>query len=256
MRESAKAFRAGAGVLHAQLCRTGHRRYRRRHRTAETFAVGRSARPDCRRPVPYGEGVGRGRCAFCGTGWRWPPKHESAGFRMLSKRIIACSRPRRPRRQGHQLRRLRSGRRSCRAGAASITMKGSDELVILDVTATLERRRRAPPRRFAAVARELFIPADGRRRNPYRRNGAGGRRGRRRQVRPEHRGSVEPRADHDAGQTRYGSQANHRGESMPSARCLRAVWMHFAVYARSGQTAADRDAARRVGAGGRGARRR
>lgn len=76
---------------------------------------------------------------------------------MLSKRIIACLDVR----DGHVVKGVNfEGLRN--AGdpaelARRYNVEGIDELVILDVTATLERRR-AMARTVAAVAHELFIP--------------------------------------------------------------------------------------------------
>src|SRR2546421_764894 len=76
---------------------------------------------------------------------------------MLSKRIIACLDVR----DGHVVKGVNfEGLRS--AGdpaelARRYNVEGIDELVILDITATIERRR-AMADTIRAVARELFIP--------------------------------------------------------------------------------------------------
>src|SRR5215510_10463275 len=106
---------------------------------------------------------------------------------MLSKRIIACLDVR----DGQVVKGINfEGLR--RAGdpaelARRYNAEGVDELVILDITATLERRR-ALADTISAVARELFIPLA---------VGGGSRRGRR-QSEPEHGGAVEPVADYHA----------------------------------------------------------
>ena len=144
---------------------------------------------------------------------------------MLSKRIIACLDVR----DGQVVKGMNfEGLRS--AGdpaelARRYNAEGIDELVILDITATLEARR-ALADTIRAVARELFIPLavgggirteDGR--------GGGDRRGRR-QSEPEHRGAVEPVAHHHArrplrqpgGGRRHRRQARERRRASPSTR--------------------------------------
>jgi cyclase len=158
---------------------------------------------------------------------------------MLSKRIIACLDVR----DGHVVKGINfEGLRS--AGdpaelARRYNHEGIDELVILDVTATLERRR-ALAETIRAVARELFIPLT-----------VGGG------IRTEEDGAaaVDAGADKVSLNTaalsspalittlanRYGSQAVI--VAIDAKRALSASGVeHFAVYARSGQTAADRDA--------------
>ena len=158
---------------------------------------------------------------------------------MLSKRIIACLDVR----DGHVVKGVNfEGLRS--AGdpaelARRYNHEGIDELVILDVTATLERRR-ALAETIRAVARELFIPLT-----------VGGG------IRTEEDGAaaVDAGADKVSLNTaalsspalittlanRYGSQAVI--VAIDAKRALSASGVeHFAVYARSGQTAADRDA--------------
>jgi cyclase len=161
---------------------------------------------------------------------------------MLSKRIIACLDVRDGQVvKGVNFESLR------RAGdpselARRYNREGIDELVILDVTATLERRR-ALAETIRSVARELFIPL-----------AVGGG------IRTEDDGmaAVESGADKVSLNTaalsnpalittlahRYGSQAvivaidaKLEAPSASSARGNR-----FQVYARSGRTAANRDA--------------
>jgi cyclase len=153
---------------------------------------------------------------------------------MLAKRIIACLDVR----DGHVVKGINfEGLRS--AGdpaelARRYNVEGIDELVILDVTATLERRRTMAAT-VRAVARELFIPL-----------AVGGG------IRSEQdaAAAVEAGADKVSLNTaalsqpelittlasRYGSQA------VVVAVDAKREGGRFAVYARSGQAAADRDA--------------
>jgi len=153
---------------------------------------------------------------------------------MLSKRIIACLDVR----DGLVVKGVNfEGLRS--AGdpaelARRYNVEGIDELVILDITATLERRR-ALAETIRAVARELFIPL-----------AVGGG------IHTEADGAaaVEAGADKVSLNTaaladpslitrlagRYGSQA------VIVAIDAKRAGHRFAVYARSGQLAADRDA--------------
>jgi cyclase len=160
---------------------------------------------------------------------------------MLSKRIIACLDVR----NGHVVKGVNfEGLRS--AGdpaelARRYNAEGIDELVILDITATIEARR-ALADTIRAVARELFIPL-----------AVGG--GIRSEADAE--AAIDAGADKVSLNTaalsqpglittlaeRYGSQAvvvaidAKRGRPGAESQGDR-----FAVYARSGQTAADRDA--------------
>lgn len=158
---------------------------------------------------------------------------------MLSKRIIACLDVR----DGQVVKGINfEGLRS--AGdpaelARRYNAEGIDELVILDITATLERRR-ALAETIRAVARELFIPLA---------VGGGIR------TEADAAAAVEAGADKVSLNTaalsnpglittlanRYGSQA-----IVVAIDAKRAVddagRERFAVYARSGQAAADRDA--------------
>src|SRR5215470_12822968 len=153
---------------------------------------------------------------------------------MLSKRIIACLDVR----NGHVVKGVNfEGLRS--AGdpaelARRYNTEGIDELVILDITATLEARR-ALADTISAVARELFIPLA---------VGGGIR------TEADAAAAVDAGADKVSLNTaalanpalittlaeRYGSQA------VVVAIDAKQQDATFAVYARSGQTAADRDA--------------
>jgi cyclase len=153
---------------------------------------------------------------------------------MLSKRIIACLDVR----DGHVVKGVNfEGLRS--AGdpaelARRYNREGVDELVILDITATLERRR-ALAETIRAVARELFIPL-----------AVGGG------IRTDEDADLAVEAGADkvslntaalsrpdlitAVANRYGSQA------VVVAIDAKREGSRFAVYARSGQSAAHRDA--------------
>jgi cyclase len=159
---------------------------------------------------------------------------------MLSKRIIACLDVR----DGQVVKGINfEGLRS--AGdpaelARRYNVEGIDELVILDITATLERRR-ALADTIRAVARELFIPL-----------AVGGG------IRTEADGAaaVEAGADKVSLNTaalsnpdlitslanRYGSQAVIVAIDAKRARDQGNGGARFAVYSRSGTTAAERDA--------------
>jgi cyclase len=153
---------------------------------------------------------------------------------MLSKRIIACLDVR----DGHVVKGINfEGLRSAGDPAAlarRYNIEGIDELVILDITATLERRRTMATT-VRAVAQELFIPL-----------AVGGG------IRSEEdaAAAVDAGADKVSLNTaalaqptlittlanRYGSQA------VIVAIDAKQFDGGFAVYARSGQTAAGRDA--------------
>ena len=153
---------------------------------------------------------------------------------MLSKRIIACLDVR----DGHVVKGVNfEGLRS--AGdpaelARRYNVEGIDELVILDITATIEARR-ALADTIRAVARELFIPLA---------VGGGIR------TEADAAAAVDAGADKVSLNTaalatpalitalarRYGSQA------ILVAVDAKRDGDGFAVYARSGQTAANRDA--------------
>jgi cyclase len=153
---------------------------------------------------------------------------------MLSKRIIACLDVR----DGQVVKGINfEGLRS--AGdpaelARRYNVEGIDELVILDITATLERRR-ALAATIHAVARELFIPLA---------VGGGIR------TESDAAAAVEAGADKVSLNTaalatpdlittlarRYGSQA------VVVAIDAKRAGSRYAVYARSGQAAAERDA--------------
>ena len=153
---------------------------------------------------------------------------------MLSKRIIACLDVRDGQVvKGVNFEQLRSAGDPA-ALAARYNVEGVDELVILDITATLERRR-ALADTIRAVARELFIPL-----------AVGG--GIRTEADAE--AAVAAGADKVSLNTaaladpslittlarRYGSQA------VLVAVDAKRDGDGFAVYARSGQTTANRDA--------------
>ena len=153
---------------------------------------------------------------------------------MLSKRIIACLDVR----DGHVVKGVNfEGLRAAGDPAAlarRYNAEGVDELVILDITATLERRQ-ALADTIRRVARELFIPL-----------AVGGG------IRSEEdaAAAVDAGADKVSLNTaalshptlvttlarRYGSQA------VVVAIDAKRDGKRFAVYARSGQAAADRDA--------------
>ena len=167
---------------------------------------------------------------------------------MLSKRIIACLDVR----DGQVVKGINF--EACAAPAirrswrAATTAKCIDELVILDITATLERRR-ALADTIRAVARELFIPLA---------VGGGIR------TESDAAAAVEAGADKVSLNTaalanpalittlanRYGSQA------VIVAIDAKRAGDHYAVYVRSGQTAADRDAVDWAGRPNRAARAR
>ena len=156
---------------------------------------------------------------------------------MLSKRIIACLDVRDGQVvKGINFEDLRSAGDPA-ALARRYNREGIDELVILDITATLERRR-ALAATIGAVARELFIPLA---------VGGGIR------TEDDAAAAVDAGADKVSLNTaalsspslittlagRYGSQAvivaiDAKREAAAGGR--------FAVYARSGQAAANRDA--------------
>ena len=161
---------------------------------------------------------------------------------MLSKRIIACLDVR----DGQVVKGINfEGLRSAGDPAAlarRYNQEGIDELVILDVTATLERRR-AMAATIRSVARELFIPL-----------AVGGG------IREENdaAAAIEAGADKVSLKTaalespglisvlakRYGSQAvivANDAKQLPDA-ASRADGRRFAVYSRSGSTVTARDA--------------
>src|SRR5579864_6969241 len=154
---------------------------------------------------------------------------------MLSKRIIACLDVRNGQVvKGVNFEELRSAGDPAEL-ARRYNTEGIDEVVILDITATIEARR-ALAETIRAVARELFIPL-----------AAGGG------IRTEAdaAAAIEAGADKVSLNTaalsrpslvttlaeRYGSQA------VIVAIDAKKDGGRFAVYARSGKAAADRDAA-------------
>jgi cyclase len=159
---------------------------------------------------------------------------------MLSKRIIACLDVRNGQVvKGINFEGLRSAGDPAEL-ARRYNVEGIDELVILDITATLERRR-ALADTIRAVARELFIPL-----------AVGGG------IRTEADGAaaVEAGADKVSLNTaalsnpnlitslanRYGSQAVIVAIDAKRAPDHGNGGSRFAVYARSGTAAAERDA--------------
>jgi cyclase len=159
---------------------------------------------------------------------------------MLSKRIIACLDVRDGQVvKGINFEELR-GAGDPAALARRYNAEGIDELVILDITATLERRR-ALAETIRAVARELFIPLT---------VGGGIRTDR------DADAAVEAGADKVSLNTaalsnpalitalasRYGSQAVIVAIDAKRASHAGPASGSFAVYARSGQSAANRDA--------------
>jgi imidazole glycerol-phosphate synthase subunit HisF len=153
---------------------------------------------------------------------------------VLSKRIIACLDVRNGQVvKGVNFEGLRSAGDPAEL-ARRYNIEGIDELVILDITATLEARR-ALADTIRAVARELFIPLA---------VGGGIR------TEADAAAAVDAGADKVSLNTaalaapalitsiaeRYGSQA------VVVAIDAKKVGDRFAVYARSGSTAADRDA--------------
>ena len=161
---------------------------------------------------------------------------------MLSKRIIACLDVRDGQVvKGVNFEQLRAAGDPAEL-AARYNAEGIDELVILDITATLERRR-ALADTIRAVARELFIPLA---------VGGGIR------TEADAGAAVEAGADKVSLNTaaladpslittlarRYGSQAvvvAVDAKRLPRAES-RGDCDGFAVYARSGQATANRDA--------------
>src|SRR3982751_3302139 len=157
---------------------------------------------------------------------------------MLSKRIIACLDVR----DGQVVKGINFEGLRLAGDPAELARRynreGVDELVILDITATIEQRR-ALAETISAVARELFIPLAG----------GGGIR-----TEADAAAAVEAGADKVSLNTaalsdptlittlanRYGSQAVvvaiDAKRNSPDERDV------FAVYARSGKTAAGRDA--------------
>ena len=167
---------------------------------------------------------------------------------MLTKRIIACMDVRDGQVvKGVQFQQLRHAGDPA-ALARRYNVEGIDEVVVLDITATLEKPAGAGADDRRRRARDLSA-ADRRRRHPLRRRCGGGRRCRGRQGQPQHRGAAQPRADHHAGPAlrQPGGDRRDRREARAASgvRRLRAQ--------RHGRRRARR---RRVGARGRVARRR
>ena len=118
---------------------------------------------------------------------------------MLSKRIIACLDVR----DGQVVKGINfEGLREAGDPAAlarRYNVEGIDEIVILDVTATIEARQ-ARAQTIASVAREIFLPlcVGGGIRDRSRRRGCD--RGGRRQGEPEHGGAARSGAHHHLGE--------------------------------------------------------
>ena len=170
----------------------GHRRHRRRHRARRD----RSPRSCSAATSPACSSIRRNRatsgCGSCATS-----SQLVAVGAMLSKRIIACLDVR----DGQVVKGINFEGLRIAGDPAELArrynVEGIDELVILDITATLEARRALADTIRARRARAVHS-ARGRRRHPHgSRCGGGGRRGRR-QGEPEHRGARRPGADHDA----------------------------------------------------------
>ena len=188
----------------------------------------RPARSGGRRPVSSGE-VGRRRSPGAPQ-----LRADAQGSRVLSKRLIACLDVR----DGQVVKGINfEGLRNA-GDPAELARRYNrelvDELVILDITATLERRR-ALADTIRAVARELFIPLA---------VGGGIR------TETDAAAAIDAGADKVSLNTaamadpslittlanRYGSQA------VIVAIDAKRAGDHYAVYVRSGQLAADRDA--------------
>ena len=215
----------GAGLLHALVRRARHDARVAVTEHGERVRQRRRARPGVRRAVPPGEERrrraadaaqfprrdrrGRGQegrdrspsgprgCA-CGqrTRRRRVPASGRRGPLMLSKRIIACLDVR----DGSVVKGVNfEGLRN--AGdpaelARRYNVEGIDELVILDVTATLEERRALARTRSPTVAPRAVHPTGGGRRHRVRGGRRRGRRGRRRQGEHQQRRGRRPRAHH------------------------------------------------------------
>src|SRR5687767_5855503 len=162
-RRNAASFRRPrvrrAGLLHALVRGAGHRRMRRLDGAREHVLVGRRARQHLRRAVPSGE-IRQRRSADppqLPEGLRPAFAEGSGGAGMLTKRIIACLDVRDGQVvKGVQFQQLRH------AGdpgelARRYNVEGIDEVVVLDITATLESRQ-ALARTINAVAQEIFLP--------------------------------------------------------------------------------------------------
>ena len=99
--------------------------------------------------------------------------------------------------------------------ARRYNVEGIDEVVILDITATLEKRQALAHDDRARWRTRSSCRSDRRRRHPHRRRRRRGRRGRRRQGQPEHRGPAEPGAHHHARQAlrQPGGDRGHRRQA-------------------------------------------
>src|SRR4029450_1401706 len=146
---SAWARRWRAGLLHAFVCGTGDRRLCRHDDACRKLCRGGRARQHLWRSVSPGE-VERRRPGD-------PAQFPTGLCLMLTKRIIACLDVRDGQVvKGVQFQQLRH------AGdpgelARRYNVEGIDEVVILDITATLEKRQ-GLGRTIHAGAREIFLP--------------------------------------------------------------------------------------------------
>ena len=214
-RRPAARCRTSAGTRWPCRAAVAPARRRCRRLAGLLHALLRGARwPEAPSPrATYGVAVHRGggtkgRCPACSSTRRSP---ERSGCRccatvlvgvpsMLAKRIIACLDVR----DGQVVKGVKfEGLRA--AGdpaelARRYDLEGIDEVVILDVTATLEARQ-ALAHTIQAVARELFHPALRRRRHSQRKRRGGGHRRRRRQGEPQHGSARRPIAHHAARRT-------------------------------------------------------
>ena len=162
---------------------------------------------------------------------------------MLSKRIIACLDVR----DGQVVKGVNFEGLRIAGDPAELARRynaeGIDELVILDITATLERRR-ALADTIRAVARELFIPLAVGGGIRTEADAAAAVDAGADKVSLNTAALVEPVAHHDARRS-LRQPGRHRRDRRQARRRTR-----FAVYARSGQTR-RRPRRRRMGARGR-----
>ena len=161
-------------------------------------------------------------------------------LRMLSKRIIACLDVR----DGKVVKGVNfEGLRDAGDPAAlarRYNVEGIDEVVILDVTATIESRQ-ARAHTIAAVAAEIFLPLTVGGGIRTEDDAAAAIEAGRRQGQPQHRGAVQSRSDHDAREAlrQPGRDRRHRCEARRGGTAVR---LRYAVFARSGQSGTTRDA--------------
>ena len=185
-----------------------------------------------------------------------PEKSSQAGLRvlrsfvrthqMLSKRLIACLDVR----DGCVVKGVQFEDLADAGDPAALARRynaeGIDELVILDVTATIEDRR-ALAETLRAVSAELFIPLTVGGGIRSEADAGGGARRRGRQGRAQQRGARRSRAADPAGRALRlaGGRRRHRRQARGRG---------YAVFARSGRVAAAREAVEWAGeAAARGA---